>query len=112
MSKADISIRGKTISIACAEGQEERIQSLGKRFDERIKALEEAIGDVGDMRLLVAAGLSLLDELDEVRNGSPNSAEVVDLDNRITLIERTAAAALSDAATRINRIALRVEEVS
>ena len=54
----------------------------------------------------------LLDELDEVSNGSPNSAEVVDLDNRITLIERTAAAALSDAATRINRIALRVEEAS
>ncbi len=112
MSKAEISILGKTISIACAEGQEARIQNLGERFDERIGALKEAIGDVGDVRLLVAAGLSLLDELDDVKSGSSLNAEVVDLDNRISLIERTAAAALSDAALRINKIATRVEEVS
>lgn len=112
MSKAEISIRGKTISIACAEGQEARIESLGRRFDDRLKALEAAIGDVGDVRLLVAAGLSLLDELDDARSGQVPTTDVIDLDNRITLIERTAAAALSDAAQRINRIATRVNEAS
>ena len=109
MSKADITVRGKTISIACAEGQEAHIQNLGSRFDERLKALESAIGDVGDMRLLVAAGLSLIDELDDARNKGAD-ADVSDLDNRITLIERTAASALSDAASRITRIAERIEE--
>lgn len=110
MSKADIVIRGKTISIACAEGQEDHIRELGQRFDARLKALEDAIGDVGDMRLLVAAGLSLVDELDEARSQSGNTAEVIDLDNRITLIERTAATALSDAAKRITKLAGRIEE--
>lgn len=111
MSKADIVIRGKTISIACAEGQEAHLQELGRRFNARIQALEETIGDVGDLRLLVAAGLSLVDELDEAKQQSVPSEEVSDLDNRITLIERTAAAALSDAANRINRIAEQIEEV-
>lgn len=110
MSKADILIRGKTISIACAEGQEAHIEELGRRFDARLQALEETVGDIGDMRLLVAAGLSLIDELDEVSSQSPAKAEVNDLDNRITLIERTAASALADAAIRIHRIADRIEE--
>lgn len=108
MSKADIIIRGKTYSIACAEGQEERLEELGRKLNARLSALEDTIGDVGDMRLLVAAGLSLVDELES----STGSSDVEDLDNRITLVERTAAMALSEAAARINKIADRVEEAS
>ncbi|MAI90617.1 cell division protein ZapA [Ponticaulis sp.] len=108
MSKADIIIRGKTYSIACAEGQKERLEELGRKLNARLSALEDTIGDVGDMRLLVAAGLSLVDELES----STGASDVEDLDNRITLVERTAAMALSEAAARINKIADRVEEAS
>ena len=109
MSKADIVIRGKTYSIACAEGQEARLVALGEKFNARIKALEETIGDVGDGRLLIAAGLSLVDDL-EAAQSMMDKHEIDDLDNRITLIERTAAAALSDAAVRINAISSRIDE--
>ncbi len=112
MSKADIIIRGKTISIACAEGQEGQLEELGRRFNDRLTALEDTIGDVGDMRLMVAAGISLIDELDEVKTRAGIDTEVADLDNRISLIERTAASALSDAAMRINKIAERIDEAS
>ncbi len=107
MSKADIVIRGKTYSIACAEGQEPRLIALGEKLNERLEALVSAIGDVGDTRLLVAAGLSLIDELE---SGDGSDSEFADLDNRITLVERTAAAALSEAAARINQIADRVDQ--
>ena len=60
------------------------------------------------MRLLVAAGLSLIDDLESLQEKAPE-ADLNDLENRITLVERTAAAALSEAAQRINAIASRVE---
>ena len=107
MSKADIVIRGKTYSIACAEGQEPRLMALGEKLNARLQELEATIGDVGDTRLLVAAGLSLIDELG---SDSSSSADMDDLDNRITLVERTAASALSEAAARINKIADRVDQ--
>lgn len=110
MSKADIEIRGKTFSIACAEGQEERLEALGAKLNARLQELADTIGDVGDMRLLVAAGMSLIDEIEAARP-QPES-DLADLQNRITLVERTAAAALSEAAARINTIADRVDRAS
>lgn len=111
MSKAEIEIRGKTFSIACAEGQEERLEALGQKLNARLQELADTIGDVGETRLLVAAGMSLIDELESAR---PQSADpdLADLQNRITLVERTAAAALSEAASRINTIADRVDRAS
>ena len=111
MSKAEIVLRGKTFSIACADGQEARLEELGRKLNERLVEMEETIGDVGDTRLLVAAGLSLINDL-EVGAAPTDAAEMADLDNRITLVERTAAAALSDAASRINSIAGKIEKVS
>lgn len=110
MSKADIEIRGKTFSIACAEGQEERLEALGEKLNARLQELADTIGDVGDMRLLVAAGMSLIDELEAAR--PQPETDLTDLQNRITLVERTAAAALSEAAARINTIADRVDRAS
>ncbi|MAK61737.1 MAG: cell division protein ZapA [Ponticaulis sp.] len=111
MSKAEIEIRGKTFSIACADGQEARLEALGRKLNARLTDLETAIGDVGETRLLVAAGISLIDELETIKPAESNS-EISDLENRITLVERTAAAALSDAADRINSITDRIERVS
>lgn len=105
MSKVDIQLRGKTFSIACAEGQEDHLIGLGEKLNARLEELEATIGDVGDLRLLVAAGLSLVDEIE---TAGPSSD--ADLDNRITLVERSAAAALNDAADRISQIARRVEQ--
>tara|TARA_B100000678_G_scaffold291211_1_gene306845 strand:- start:6691 stop:7023 length:333 start_codon:yes stop_codon:yes gene_type:complete len=108
MSKAEIEIRGKMFQIACAEGQEARLEALGEKLNRRLRDLEDTIGDVGETRLLIAAGLSLIDEAEAASESA--APEVSDLQNRITLVERTAAAALSEAATRINLIADKVEK--
>lgn len=111
MVKADIELRGKTFSIACAEGQEARLEALGRKLNARLQDLADTIGDVGDTRLLVAAGISLLDELETIQPAQ-GEGDLADLQNRITLVERTAAAALSEAASRINTIADRVDRAS
>ena len=61
--QADIEIFGRRYSVACAPGQEARLNELGLELDARVSKIAEAVGDVGDDRLLLVAALSLLDEL-------------------------------------------------
>ena len=98
MAKADIKIRGKQYSIACAPGQEARLVELSKSLDMRVRQIADAVGDIGEARLLLVAALSLLDELDAARRSAPAD-----------LSQQKAAAALVDAAARIDALAQRIE---
>ena len=99
-------IGGRRYSLACAEGQEARLQELGARFDLRVQELVEAFGDIGPERLFLAAGLSILDELD----GRDDPGGTRALDERIKGLERRAATVLVEAAARIEAISQRVDE--
>ena len=108
MSRAEIVINGKRFFVACDEGQESRLKTLGDRLDRRVKDMNGAMGDIGMERLLVAAALSVLDELELVENG----AGVKSLDERISAVEFKAAKALTDAAKRIEAITDAVDRAS
>jgi cell division protein ZapA len=69
VAKADISIRGRHFSIACAPGQEMRVQRLAEQLDDRVGQIFDAVGDIGEERLLLITALALLDELDSARRG-------------------------------------------
>lgn len=69
MAKADITLRGRSFSIACAPGQEMRVQRLGEQLNERVTQIASAFGDIGEERLLLITALALLDELDSARRG-------------------------------------------
>ena len=75
MAKADISIRGRSFSIACAPGQEMRVQRLAEQLDARVRQISDAVGDIGEERLLVITALALLDELDSARRGVSQKPE-------------------------------------
>ena len=108
MAKADLIIAGRRYALSCAPGQEPRLQELGARFDQRIKELTEALGDLGPERLFLAAGLSLLDEMDAQASATGNKQ----MDDRIRVLEQKAATMLTDAAARIEAISKRVDEAS
>ena len=69
MAKAYITLRGGTFSIACAPGQEMRVQRLAEQLDTRVRQISDAVGDIGDERLLLITALALMDELDSARRG-------------------------------------------
>lgn len=100
MAKADINIRGRSYSVACAPGQEERLIGLSQQLDVRVRDIADAVGNIGDDRLLLIAALALLDELDaayrqQIEAAGPDVAR--------------AAAALNDTAARIEALASRIE---
>lgn len=67
MAQVTVSINGRAFDIACDDGQEERVTELSREIDRRITDLARSVGQVGDHRLLLMAGLLIADELSEAR---------------------------------------------
>lgn len=67
MGQLSISINGHNYTIACHDGQEERIRDLAADIDKKVRGLVGEVGQVGDNRLLVMAGLLVADELAEIK---------------------------------------------
>ena len=100
MAKAEIRIKGRSYSVACAPGQEARLIALSHQLDARIEDIAKAVGNIGDDRLLLIASLALLDELDAAHQAQAAAAGPD--------IER-AAHALNDTAARIEALAAKIE---
>lgn len=60
-------VAGRSYRMACASGEEKRLEQLALRYDQRIKELRASVGELGDMRLHVMAALTLADELIEAQ---------------------------------------------
>ncbi|MDX1739476.1 MAG: cell division protein ZapA [Alphaproteobacteria bacterium] len=65
MSQLTIVVNGRSYSIACDDGQEEHLRKLGSFYSERVEELAGAMGQVGDARLMLMAGLMIADELSD-----------------------------------------------
>ena len=63
MGQVALRINGRNYEITCDDGQEEHLKEVGAYFDSRVRELAGAVGQVGEGRLLVIAGLLVADEL-------------------------------------------------
>jgi cell division protein ZapA len=63
MPLVEVLVNGRDYQVACDNGQEDRLRELAQLFDKRVQILASSVGQVGDARLLLMAGLVLTDEL-------------------------------------------------
>src|SRR5271154_4469632 len=63
MGSVQVTVNGRTYSVACDEGQEAHVARLGSYLEQKVGQLVKAVGQVGDARLLVMASLMITDEL-------------------------------------------------
>jgi cell division protein ZapA len=63
MAQVNISVNGRVYRMACEDGEEEHVTELGARFDRAIDELRGALGEIGDQRLMVMAGILMTDRL-------------------------------------------------
>jgi cell division protein ZapA len=52
-----------------------RVQRLAEQLDARVRQISDAVGDIGEERLLLITALALLDELDSARRGVSQKPE-------------------------------------
>ena len=80
MPQVVVTIDGKTYRMACAEGEEEHLEALAQRFDRNLAQLRDAFGSIGDQRLTVMTGISVLDQLaDAERKLEANARDLEEL---------------------------------
>lgn len=112
--RVSININGRKYGLGCEEGEEEHLTRLGEKLDDRVNAMANQFGQIGDLRLLVMAGITLLDEIDDVATSVEDRVDArmgevkKEHAQAVTTVEKTeahAASSLNDAAARIERIA-------
>lgn len=117
MAKVSIEINGRKFGLGCDEGEQAHLLMLGEKLDQRVRTLADQFGQIGDLRLLLMAGITLLDELEDASGAVDTKAETLASDIRkaseeaLTSARRkevTAADSLIDAAQRIERLASRL----
>ncbi len=80
MAQVNVSINGRTFRMACDTGEEERLVGLARRFDTAIDTLRRQFGEIGDQRLVVMAGVMVVDQLSEAeRRIAVMEAEIASL---------------------------------
>jgi len=63
--EVNVEINGRKYRMACEEGQQKHLIGLAERFNTQVEALKGAVGEIGDNRLTVMAGIAVVDELAE-----------------------------------------------
>ena len=116
MPQVAVQINGKTYRMACDEGQEAHLLDLAQRFEKTITSLKGSFGEIGDQRLTVMAGIMVQDELVELQRKVVGlEAELAEFRTGTSssqVNERATADALNEAASRINRLAAKLNDLS
>jgi cell division protein ZapA len=116
--EVNVEINGRKYRMACEEGQQSRLIGLAARFNAQVEGLKGAVGEIGDNRLTVMAGIAVVDELAEAerkikelqtevtvltRAGQEVSAEIEALEERF-------AAKLDEAARKLESVAAALDD--
>ena len=91
MAQVSVSIDGKIYRMACDEGQEQHLEDLATRFDRYVTHLKSSFGEIGDQRLVVMAGIMVMDELTEQQK------KLKGLESEVETLRKTRDEALSKA---------------
>jgi cell division protein ZapA len=118
MHEVNVEIDGKKYRMACEAGQEQHLEELAERFNRTVVQLKGSFGEIGDNRLVVMAGIAVLDELGEAEDriaalkqdiadltaaGHELSVEAEDLEQKF-------ARRLNEAARKVEAIAQAIDE--
>jgi len=118
MAEVSVTLNGRQVRMACEDGQEEHLMDLARALDMRIAGLRERFGEVGDTRLTVMAALTIADELGEMSArlklleeelAGLKDAHVASAD-RTSITQSAIAAALSEAAERIESVTKKLNQ--
>lgn len=113
MPEVNVEINGRKYRMACEEGQQQHLIGLAARFDAQVEGLKGAVGEIGDNRLTVMAGIAVLDELAEAeRRIAALEGQVAELTHagqdiaaELEQTERAFASKLGEAAQALEGIA-------
>jgi cell division protein ZapA len=120
LPEVNVEINGRRYRMACEEGQQKHLIGLAQRFNTQVESLKGAVGEIGDNRLTVMAGIAVVDELAEAeRRIAALEAQVSELTaagqeiaEELETTEQRFAAKLSEAAKVLETVAGTLEQTA
>ena len=120
MPLVNVLINGHAYTLSCDDGEEEHLREIAEFLDTRVQELVSTVGQVGDSRLLLMAGLLVCDELGEAMTRLEEcdkeiatlkgADKTTDQQNSLSAGEDALAKTLEQAAVRIEAIAERLTD--
>ena len=114
MAQVQVTVNGRNYTLVCDDGEEDHLTSLAARVDGRVSEMVAGVGQIGEGRLLLMAGLLMADEnvgaseriaqLEE-ELAAARSAVSIAGDN----VAEEASKAMIDAAKRIEDVAVQLQ---
>lgn len=65
MSNVVVTVADRPYTMQCPDGEEAHLQELAALLDAEVMRIRQSVGAIGDIRLLVMAGLMVADRLSE-----------------------------------------------
>lgn len=120
MPEVNVEINGRKYRMACEEGQQAHLIGLAARFNEQVEGLKGVVGEIGDNRLTVMAGIAVVDELAEAER------KIKALETEVTVLTRAGqevaaefdalehrwASKLGEAARKLETVATAIDETA
>jgi cell division protein ZapA len=113
MGQVTVTINQRDYTIGCGDGEEDHLLTLAQYLDRHVADLVRTVGQVGDSRLMLMAGLTIADELSEM------TAKAQALEKKLAEIAQSsesvgarAEAAETKAAETIENAAARIDEIA
>lgn len=113
MAQVVLNVNGHAYTMQCDDGEEDHLRDLGMALDAEVNKIKSAVGQVGEIRLLLMSGLVIADRLSEALK------KIEELEDRIEGMRQTRASAAKETefvskevSARISAAAERVESLA
>ena len=103
MAVVNLTVNGQEYQVACDDGQEDHLRELAQYIDKRVAELAESMGQVGEARLILMAGLTIADELTDA---------VEEAESAQSQLEEAKQEAVGEAQETIQEYASRIETIA
>ena len=109
MAQINVDVNGKLYPLACADGEESRLQDLAAYIDAKARDLTARLGHVSEARLLLMTALMIADELQDALESGGGSGMAGLAHFAGTYSADDFAAVLHEVAAEVEGIAERLE---
>jgi cell division protein ZapA len=121
MATVNFTLRDKNYSIACEDGEEERIKKLAEKLGVRVEAMSKTCGSASDSVVLAFTALMMEDEVESLRHNGANNNEpqlpleeqnsnnTISLEEHANIVNNSLAEALEPIAKYLENLANEIE---
>ena len=106
MGHVIVQVNGRPYTMQCPEGEEDHLRELADLLDSEVQRVKQSVGNVGDIRMLVMAGLMVADRLSE------SILKIESLEEQISGLRESRNAAVAETKAVEEEFAVRFETAS